>query len=275
MSQNDFSIANADGATVRSDVNSAFLAAVTKSAGTGAPSTTYQFMDWADTTANLLKQRNSGNSGWLTVGSQGTGGFIPYSEGSPLLPIKNQGTQTPVGTADYVSFSPGGTGVEKRAPLSTAVAQVTGIIVNRAYGEYTTNADLTTTIPYDDTIPQSTEGTEILTVSITPKATANRIRVTIRGTATVASGSSQAILALFKDSDANALSASSVDIQTTGQQYDIAITFEHSPATISAVTYKLRAGPNSTGAMRMNGTTAARRFGGVSTVTMVVEEIVG
>ena len=30
-----------------------------------------------------------------------------------------------------------------------------GVVIDRAYAEYTTNADLTTVIPDDDTIPQS------------------------------------------------------------------------------------------------------------------------
>lgn len=120
MSQNDFSLANAAGATIRTDMNSAFQAAVSKSSGTGAPSTTYAFMDWADTTAGLLKMRDAANGTWRTVGSLGTGGFIPWSNGTGAISgftITALGTAT-AATADYFAFSPAGTGTEKRAPFS-------------------------------------------------------------------------------------------------------------------------------------------------------------
>jgi hypothetical protein len=69
MTQHDMVIANADGATVRADINAALLALAGVSSGTSAPSTTYAYMFWADTTNGLLKQRNAANSGWLVRGT--------------------------------------------------------------------------------------------------------------------------------------------------------------------------------------------------------------
>lgn len=76
MSQHDFDIANADGATVRADINSAFQAAVELSSGATAPSTTFAFMWWADTSAGILKRRNSANTAWISVMSLTTGLII-------------------------------------------------------------------------------------------------------------------------------------------------------------------------------------------------------
>lgn len=67
MSQHDYDIANAAGATVRSDLNSALQALATLSSGATAPSTTYARMLWADTTTNTLKRRNAANSGWIVL----------------------------------------------------------------------------------------------------------------------------------------------------------------------------------------------------------------
>lgn len=69
MSQEDFSIANSDGATVRVDINSNLQALATLSSGASAPSTTFAYMWWADTTTGLLKQRNAANSAWVTKGT--------------------------------------------------------------------------------------------------------------------------------------------------------------------------------------------------------------
>lgn len=145
MSQNDFSLANQAGASFRSDVNSAFQAAVTKSSGTAAPSTTYQFQDWVDTSSGtLLKIRNGGNSAWMTYGSIGTGGPVPYSNGSPRPHPKDMqngtGTFAP-GTGDSIIFSPAGTGDERKVPIPTfmasfspAEARISYIVANGAAG---------------------------------------------------------------------------------------------------------------------------------------------
>src|SRR5215207_2766373 len=52
-----------------------------------------------------------------------------------------------------------------------------GSEVDSAYAEYTTSASLSTVIPSDDTVPTSTEGTQILSVGITPKSATNKLRI--------------------------------------------------------------------------------------------------
>ena len=71
MSQHDMNVANADGATVRADLNSALVAMVGLSSGATAPTTTFAYMIWADTAAGLLKQRNGANSAWITLATLG------------------------------------------------------------------------------------------------------------------------------------------------------------------------------------------------------------
>src|SRR3546814_1943854 len=69
MSQHDYDIANADGATVRADINSLAEAQASLNSGATAPSVTFQFMLWADTTTGLLKIRNAANTDWVTIGT--------------------------------------------------------------------------------------------------------------------------------------------------------------------------------------------------------------
>jgi hypothetical protein len=101
MSQNDMSIANADGATVRADMNSAFQALASSNSGASAPSTTYAYQLWADTATGLLKQRNAANSAWVTLGTLA-------STGLNLAPFMADGrltlaTATPVTTSDQTA----------------------------------------------------------------------------------------------------------------------------------------------------------------------------
>lgn len=65
MSQHDYSVADSDGATVRADINDVLAAIVSRNSGTSAPSTTFAYMLWADTTNGVLKRRNAANSAWI------------------------------------------------------------------------------------------------------------------------------------------------------------------------------------------------------------------
>jgi hypothetical protein len=69
VAQHDYSIANDSGANVRADLNNALSAIVSLNSGASAPTTTFAFQLWADTTTGLLKIRNSANSAWVTVGT--------------------------------------------------------------------------------------------------------------------------------------------------------------------------------------------------------------
>lgn len=73
MATHDYNIANADGATVRSDLNTALSAIVSQNSSASAPSTTFAYQFWADTTNDLLKQRNAANSAWITILTLSTG----------------------------------------------------------------------------------------------------------------------------------------------------------------------------------------------------------
>lgn len=67
MSQNDFVVANADGATVRADINANLQALASLSSGASEPSTTYAYQIWADTSNGIVKQRNAANTGWVNL----------------------------------------------------------------------------------------------------------------------------------------------------------------------------------------------------------------
>lgn len=72
MSQNDFSIADQPGASFLSELNSQIQALATLSSGPTAPTTTYAYQFWYDTTNSLLKIRNGGNTQWITIGNPAT-----------------------------------------------------------------------------------------------------------------------------------------------------------------------------------------------------------
>ena len=86
MSQvSDYNIANASGASVRSDLNAVFDAIKTLNSGGSDPSNTSPFMPYVDTAdSNNLKIRNAANDGFTTVGSVDSAnlGLLPRAGGT-------------------------------------------------------------------------------------------------------------------------------------------------------------------------------------------------
>ena len=80
MSQHDFTIDNQTFPATRSDINSALQALASLSSGSSAPSTTFAYQLWVNTTAdpNILNIRNSANNAWIKIGevNQGSAAFI-------------------------------------------------------------------------------------------------------------------------------------------------------------------------------------------------------
>ena len=67
MAQHDYVIDNSTGANVRADINSVLQAIASNNSGSSAPSTTYAFQLFADTTNNVMKIRNSANNAFIEL----------------------------------------------------------------------------------------------------------------------------------------------------------------------------------------------------------------
>jgi hypothetical protein len=146
-----------------------------------------------------------------------------------------------------------------------------GAIIDRAYAEYTANAALTTQIPNDDSIPQSGEGTQILSVSITPKNTSSRLRIRFNGQA-VASNTTPFVCAIF-NGGASAIDAKVFTPSGGSVAMNVSSEMEYAPGSTSAITFSVRVGPTGSSSLYFNGGTGGRLLGGVSRATLVVEEI--
>ena len=91
MSQvSDYNIANASGASVRSDLNAVFDAIKTLNSGGTDPTNPEAFMPYVDTSdSNNLKIRNASNNGFTTVGSvdEANLGLLPKAGGTMTGPL--------------------------------------------------------------------------------------------------------------------------------------------------------------------------------------------
>jgi hypothetical protein len=161
------------------------------------------------------------------------------------------------------------------ADRAITAAGVEGRIPARAYAELTATLS-TSTIPDDDTIPQITEGTEVVSITITPKRSTSRLRFRFSCSASgVYATTTVGIAALFVAGTSNALAASYRNIDTDGSQtcaMQIVLDFEYAPATTAATTYSIRCGGGN-GAFTVNTDGGVRVLGGAQRAVLIVEEI--
>ena len=119
---NDYNIANASGASVRSDLNAVFIAIKTLNSGASVPSNTDPFMPYVDTADNNnLKIRNSANNGFTTIGPVNTAnlGLLPRAGGTMtgVLALASQNAGAP-----SIHFGDTTTGLFKKASNQIGVA---------------------------------------------------------------------------------------------------------------------------------------------------------
>lgn len=146
-----------------------------------------------------------------------------------------------------------------------------GSIIDTRYAAYHTYAAINTIVPHDNTIPQPHEGTQILSVSLTPKAATNRVRLRFSGFGSLSTA--VAAVAFLSIDGGAAVQAASSFAPSTGQTVHLGFEFEHVPGDTAAHTYSVRVGPGASGILRLNGSSAARLFGGIAGATLIAEEI--
>lgn len=150
-----------------------------------------------------------------------------------------------------------------------------GNFVKSVYAQTGAVSTTTTAIPADDTIPQNTEGAEVITVTITPANSNNKLYITGHiNWSRVDANVSNCILALFQDTTANALAATGAwQANAAAPCMGLDIFFEMTAGTTSATTFKLRAGSTAGSTVTFNGFNSARLFGGVAFSNISVIEV--
>jgi len=147
----------------------------------------------------------------------------------------------------------------------------TGNIIQVTYAEISTSGVGTPgQIPFDDTIPQNTEGFEVITCSITPKYSNSKILIECLAFVGEETNTSNGIAAaLFRDNIVNALNMSFFIADNGNNPFGASLSFAplfvgylDNPNTTSSITYKLRIGTDGVGSVRFNGNNGSRRFGG-------------
>ena len=140
-------------------------------------------------------------------------------------------------------------------------------VVNTQSGAVATT---TTIIPADDTIPQITEGTEYITLAITPKSATSKLLIQLvwMGATTAPS----CTIALFQDATANALAAT-LSSMAANALTTIPLNYFMTAGTTSSTTFRLRFGSSNAATTTTNGQSGARFYGGVANTSITITEI--
>lgn len=147
----------------------------------------------------------------------------------------------------------------------------TGDIVQRVESITVADHSATTNMVLDDTKPQNTEGDELMTQAITPTSAVNRLRILHLGHYG-GSANIEIVAALFKDSDADALSVAAVSVFTAILN-PLMLAYEEQAGSVSARTYKIRFGETSTSTAFVNRRSAGAVFADTVQTKLTIEEV--
>jgi hypothetical protein len=160
--------------------------------------------------------------------------------------------------------------------LTTATS---GVVLQMVRSQTSANTSGSTAIPGDNTIPQITEGFEVLTATITPVSATSKLYVQAFIYAMESTNvSDDLVLALFRDSTANALSVGTSLNGSGGREVGapmIATAYVDASSTAST-TFRARIGTTGVSTVILNvvpGSVTYPKYGGVYVSSMTITEI--
>jgi len=154
---------------------------------------------------------------------------------------------------------------------ATASSSAGGAVVQVKIIQESGFQSTTSLIPLDDTVPLISEGTELLSLGITPTSINHRIKAEISISQYSVSALESMVIALFRDS--SCILAGIHTITSNGHRAIVSLETIDSPSGVSSVTYSVRYGSVSGGTIGINGHSAARFFGGTSKAALTLSEL--
>src|SRR5210317_94966 len=156
----------------------------------------------------------------------------------------------------------------------TGTPYIKGAVLQVRNAQYSDVNTGTTQIPTDNTIPQNTEGDEYMTLSITPKNANSYLKIEV--TAMLSSnGVGRIVLALFKDSIADALNVSAVYNEAADYARNMTLAHYMEAGSTALQTFKVRIGNSVSGTTTFNGTDEVSKYGSAIKSSITITEIGG
>ena len=298
MSQHDYVLDNANGATFRADLNGALAAIVGQNSGATAPTVPYAYMLWTDTSTSpaTLRMRDGSNAAWLNVGKavanfglQPAGNYVYFdaTTGAATLPAGSNAQRPAVPVSGQLRFNTASLQFEGyNGVLWSGIGGAGNAILDPFNGTgsqtvFTLSADPgsanSTTVVIGGTVQMKSTYTvsgTTLTFSGAPPAGTGNIEVSYYGALTIGTPADGSVTTL-KIADANVTTEKIADAAVTDNKISAMaaskLTGDVAAARIvaalnasgTAPIYACRAWVNFNG----TGTVAIRASGNVSSIT--------
>lgn len=201
---------------------------------------------------------------------------------NPIIPGTSSLT-IPIGTTAERPISPSNGMLRYNSTLSmfefyqvnswisiSAATPSAGFISQTIVGTITAKSG-TTIIPYDNTPPLITEGTQIWTGSITPQAITSRIGISFTITVDASQNNRTLIIPIFRGN--TCITAIINEIDTSNHPKNMNIIFVDTPSTLSPVTYSARMGVDASASWHVNSTGSGNNLGGILISNYRLDEI--
>jgi len=199
---------------------------------------------------------------------------MPLYVNDGKAPIDSDGISVSVHAATNHAGIPGVGDLTSAAHATTNHSGITGVgkVVRQVRARTNTVITCATALPFDDTIPQQTEGDEVITVSITPGSTSNILLIEFTCSVGTSTNSTTGA-ALFRDAGADAIAAMVQDSGAGARVHDVVLRHYVTAPSTSPQTYKIRVGMVA-GVCYVNGDfTGTRLYGGIQYATLTVTEM--
>jgi len=136
--------------------------------------------------------------------------------------------------------------------------------------------NLTTVIPFDNTIPDTaTEGDEVVSLAITPKSATNLIRVTFSAWGCSNAAGGHVTMCLAVTGSTNAVQTVTMSDGDNGQIGNLTIDYVMTAGVTTALTFKIFAGPEAASLAYLLQSQAASVFGATAKAFLTIEEFSG
>jgi hypothetical protein len=203
-------------------------------------------------------------SGSITIAAPAVAG-----SGTLTLPVA---TDTLIGKATTDTLTNKSIAATQLTGTIAAAAMPAGSVLQVKNFQTGAVATGTAIIPVDNTIPQITEGTQFLSLAITPTSATSKLlfQIIMHASPSIATNT---VVALFQDSTANAIAGGFAYMLTaTGETY-INFNYFMTSGTTSATTFTVRAGLGNAGTLTVNGSGGTQFLGGVCMSSITITEI--
>lgn len=225
--------------------------------GTGTGTSAWTALTSAQLAATLSDETGTGSAVFATTPTLVTPKVDTINESTPANGVTVDGMNikdnaiTTAAAVPTVALADG-------AVTSAKVAA--GAVVQVVNAPFSAVATGTTNMPFDDTIPQITEGDEFMTCAITPKSATNNLVIQV--SAMLSNSAVQRLgCALFQDATANALFATTFTADNIDAPGRVMLNHTMTAGTTSATTFRFRVGREASGTVTFNGYSGGRLYG--------------